>query len=99
MPSGSYKKKAKQPQQRRNTTPAGLDDYIHDIGQFPAVKAENVRKFMYVYGEDEDTFQNHQIEDYEIDGKKHTIDIPPSAASAIATEFMLEHPVMLHQHL
>ena len=75
----------------RNDPPAGLDDYIHDIGQFP-VKAENVRKFKYVYGEDEDTFQNHQIEDYEIDGKKHTIDIPPLVASAIVTEFMLEHP-------
>ena len=39
MPSGSYKKKAKTPKQMRNARPAGLDDYIHDIGKFP-VKAE-----------------------------------------------------------
>ena len=33
MPSGSYKKKVKEPKQTRNDPPAGLDDYIHDIGQ------------------------------------------------------------------
>ena len=98
MPSGSYKKKIKQPKQTRNDPPAGLDDYIHDIGQFP-VSAENVRKFMYVYNHSEDAFQNHQIADYEINGEKHTIDVPPLVASAIVTEFMKEHPVMLHQML
>ena len=98
MPSGSYKKKTNAPKQRRNDPPAGLDDYIHDIGQFP-VSAENVRKFMYVYDHSEDAFQNHQIADYEINGEKHTIDVPPLVASAIVTEFMKEHPVMLHQML
>ena len=80
----------------RNSPPAGLGDYIHDIGQFP-VSAENIRKFMYVYDEREDAFQNHQIADYEINGEKHTIDVPPLVASAIVTEFMKNHPVMFHQ--
>jgi len=54
---------------------------------------------MYVYNHSEDAFQNHQIADYEINGEKHTIDVPPSVASAIVTEFMKNYPVMMHQML
>ena len=50
MPTGSYKKKDSVPKQMRNDPPAGLDDYIHDIGQF-LVSAANVKKFMYIYDE------------------------------------------------
>ena len=76
--------------------PAGMDDYIHDIGQFP-VKTENLRKFAYHYNEDLDAFKGHEIIDHEIDGVKHTIPVPPTVASKIALSFMQEHPVMLHQ--
>ena len=98
MPSGSYKKKNTAPKQTRNDPPAGLDEYIHDIGKFP-VQLENVKKFKYVYDENESAFQGHQIADVELDGKKHTVDVPPSVASAIVTEFMMEHPIMMHQML
>ena len=98
MPSGSYKKRNTAPKQTRNDPPAGLGEYIHDIGKFP-VQLVNVKKFKYVYDENESAFQGHQIADVELDGKKHTVDVPPAAASAIVTEFMMEHPVMMHQML
>ena len=71
MPSGSYKKKTTAPKQTRNDPPAGLDDYIHDIGKFP-VQLENVKKFKYVYDENESAFQGHQIADVEISMVKST---------------------------
>ena len=98
MPSGSYKKRNTAPKQARNAPPAGLDEYIHDIGKYP-VQLENVKKFKYVYDENESAFQGHQIADVELDGKKHTVDVPPAVASAIVTEFMMEHPIMMHQML
>ena len=76
--------------------PSGMDDYIHDIGQFP-VQTENLRKFAYHYNEDLDAFKGHEIIDHEINGVKHNIPVPPTVASKIALTFMLEHPVMLHQ--
>ena len=37
QPGRLLKKKVKEPKQTRNDPPAGLDDYIHDIGQFPVL--------------------------------------------------------------
>ena len=68
MSSGSYKKRNIAPKQTRNDPPASLEDHIHDIGKCP-VQPENVKKFQYVYDENQSAFQGHQIADYELDGK------------------------------